>query len=89
MVFWKNSKTAVKVNSPYSQTQNKISEAAKQLVQNTTHPTEVAKAILEAATSDTPDFRYLVGKDTTMILEARKNMSDREFQNLIKKQFDL
>ena len=53
------------------------------------HPSEVAKAILEAVTSDTPDFRYLVGKDATMLIEARKNMSDREFQNLIKKQSNL
>jgi len=56
------------------------------VTQNTTHPSEVA-AILESVTSDTPDFRYLVGKDATMILEARKNMSDREFQSLIKRQY--
>ena len=31
------------------------------------------------------DFRYVIGKDAAMILEARKNMSDREFQNLLKK----
>ena len=53
------------------------------------HPSEVAKAILEAVTSDNPDFRYLVGKDVAMTMEARKNMSDVEFQDLIKKQFDI
>jgi hypothetical protein len=53
------------------------------------HPSEVAKVILEAVTSDNPKFRYLVGKDATMTMEARKNMSDREFQDLIKKQFNL
>ena len=57
------------------------------MAQNTIHPSEVAKAILEAVTSDNPDFRYVVGKDATMIIEARKNMLDREFQNLIKKQY--
>ena len=50
------------------------------------HPSEVAKVILQAITSDDPDFRFLVGNDTTMVIEARKNMSDREFRNLIKKQ---
>ena len=83
--FLKNLKTAVKANSPYSQIENKMSEAVKQVTQNTIHPSDVAKAILEAVTSDTPDFRYVVGKDGTMIIEARKNMSEREFQNLIKK----
>jgi hypothetical protein len=64
------------------------------MAQNTTHPSEVAKVILEAVTSDNPDFRYVVGKDAATILEAtileaRKNMFDREFQNLIKKQSNL
>jgi hypothetical protein len=59
------------------------------MAQNTTHPSEVAKVILEAVTSDNPDFRYVVGKDAATILEARKNMFDREFQNLIKKQSSL
>ena len=81
--FLKNLKTAVKANSQYSQIENKMSEAVKQVTQNTIHPSDVAKAILEAVTSDTPDFRYVVGKDGTMIIEARKNMSDRVLIYLI------
>ena len=27
------------------------------------HPSEVGKVILQAVTSDNPDFRYVVGKD--------------------------
>ena len=38
-------------------------EAVKQVIENTILPSDVAKAILEAVTSDTPDFRYVVGKD--------------------------
>ena len=45
--------------------------------------------ILQAVMADNPDFRYVVGKDAAMILEAKRNMSDREFQNLLKKQFNL
>ena len=67
----------------------KISESLKQIAQNGLHPSEVAKAILEAITSNNPDFRYAVGEDATMAIEARKNMSDREFGNSIKKQFNL
>jgi hypothetical protein len=52
-------------------------------------PSEVAKEILEAVTSDNPAFRYVVGKDATMSVEAKKNMSEVEFQDLIKKQFSL
>jgi hypothetical protein len=57
--------------------------------QNTLHPSEVAKVILQAVLSDNRDFRYVVGKDATMILEARRNMSDREFVSFIKKQLNL
>ncbi|HET7284297.1 MAG TPA: hypothetical protein VFI70_06380 [Nitrososphaeraceae archaeon] len=47
------------------------------------------KQILEAITSDNPEFWYPVGKDATMTVEARKNMSNREFQDLIRQQFNL
>jgi hypothetical protein len=67
----------------------KISESLKRTVQNAMRPSEVAKAILEAITSDNPEFRYLVGTDAAMTIEARKNMSDREFQDLIRQQFNL
>ena len=49
----------------------------------------VAKMILQAIMADNPDFRHVVGKDAAMMLEERKNMSDVEFQNLIKKQINL
>jgi NAD(P)-dependent dehydrogenase (short-subunit alcohol dehydrogenase family) len=87
--FLKNLKMVSKANSPYGPIQNSMSEYFKQWAQNLTHPSEVAKAILQAVTSDNPDFRYVVGKDAMMTLESRKSMSDREFYNLIKKQINL
>ena len=91
--FWKNLKIATKESdpnsSPYRQIENNMSEALKQMVQNTTPSSEVAKVILQAVTLDNPDFRYVIGKDAAMIIEARRNMSDREFENLMKKQFNL
>ena len=53
------------------------------------HPSEVAKTILDAVTSDNPHLRYVVGNDASKTLEARKNMSDMEFGNLIKDQFKI
>jgi short-subunit dehydrogenase len=91
--FWKNIKTANKAssnpNSPYAQLANNMSEAFKKIEQNAIHPSEVAKVILDAVTSDDPQLRYLVGNDAAMLMEARKNMSDREFRSLIKKQFEI
>jgi hypothetical protein len=74
-------------DSSYIQLANNILETFK-LEQNI-YPSEVAKVILQAVTSASPDFRYVVGKDAATILEARRNMSDREFQSLLKRQFNL
>jgi DNA-binding MarR family transcriptional regulator len=63
-----------------------MSEYFKQWAQNTIRPSEVAKVILQAVTSDNPDFRYVLGKDAAMMLETRRSMSDREFQDLIRQQ---
>jgi short-subunit dehydrogenase len=91
--FLKNLKIATKMSdpldSPYRSMQSSMSEYFKQWAQNTIHPSEVAKVILQAVTSDNPDFRYVVGKDAAMIIEARRSMSDREFQDLITQQFNL
>jgi short-subunit dehydrogenase len=96
--FWKNWRMAAKASnssdnnndySLYRQIENNMLESFKQMEQNAIHPSEVAKMILQAVTTDNPDFRYVIGKDAATILETRKRMSDREFQDLLKKQFDL
>ena len=83
------SKTSVPLNSPYGSIQSCMSEYFKQWAQNLTYPSEVAKAILQAVTLDNIDCRYVVGKDTIAALGSRRNMSDREFHDLIKKQINL
>jgi hypothetical protein len=83
------SNTSDPLNSPYRSIKNRMSEYFKQWAQNLTHPSEVAKVILQAVTSDNPDFRYTVGKDAATILETRRSMSDKQFQILIKKQINL
>ena len=83
------SKASDPSNSPYGSIQNSISEYFKQWLQSAIHPSEVAKTILQAVTSDNPDFRYVVGKDAMMALESKRSMSDMEFQDRIKKQINL
>jgi NAD(P)-dependent dehydrogenase (short-subunit alcohol dehydrogenase family) len=89
--FLKSSRApkASDLNSSYRSIENKISESFKQWSQNLMHPSEVAKVVLEAVTSDNPDLRYTIGKDASTMIERRKNMSDREFHDMINKQFDL
>ena len=69
--------------------QRSMSEFFEQWSQNLTHPSEVAKAILKSVTSESPDLRYTVGTDAVETLESRKSMSDKEFQNMIKKQINI
>jgi NAD(P)-dependent dehydrogenase (short-subunit alcohol dehydrogenase family) len=83
------SKTSDPLNSQYSSMRSNILEYFKQWAQNLAHPSEVAKVILQAVTSDKPEFRYTVGEDAAMTLESRRNMSDREFHNMMKKQINL
>lgn len=93
--FWKNMKSAEKSsnltdgNSPYVSMISNMSAALKQMEQSSIPPSEVANVIVSAVTTDNPDFRYVVGKDAIMTLEAKGNMSDVEFKRLIKKQLNL
>ena len=83
------SNTPDPLNSPYGSMRRSMSEFFEQWSQNLTHPSEVAKAILKSVTSESPDLRYTVGTDAVETLESRKSMSDKEFQNMIKKQINI
>jgi NAD(P)-dependent dehydrogenase (short-subunit alcohol dehydrogenase family) len=90
--FWKSIKIAngaTSPNSPYTQLADNMSKTFKKMEENAMHPSEVAKTILDVVTSDDPQLRYVVGNDATKIIEARKNISDKEFGNLIKDQFKI
>jgi hypothetical protein len=83
-----SSKRSDRSDSPHSSIQTSMSEYFKQWAYNLIYPSEVPKAILQAVTSDNPDLWYAVGKDAIATLESR-SMSDREFQDMIKKQIKL
>lgn len=90
--FWKSIKIAngaTSPNSPYTQLADNMSKTFKKMEENAMRPSEVAKTILNVVTSDDPQLRYVVGNDATKIIEARQNMSDKEFGNLIKDQFKI
>jgi NAD(P)-dependent dehydrogenase (short-subunit alcohol dehydrogenase family) len=90
--FWKNIKIAKpssNTNSPYAQFMSQTMKAYSEMEQNAMNISEVTKTILDAVTSDNPQLRYLVGEDATKAIEAKKNMSDKEFGDLMKKQFGM
>ena len=73
--------------SPYQPITQKIFEAFLSLIQYAFPAKIVADVILEAITSDNPKIRYVVGDDAKSITEAKKRLSDKEFENWVKEGF--
>lgn len=59
-------------DSQYKQIENNLLELFNHMIPNTTHPSEVAKTILQAVMSDNPDFRYVVGKRCCHAIRSKK-----------------
>ena len=76
-------KRALDPQSPYSELVKKVSAKIGSDHKNATQPEEVAKAIVDAISTERPEFRYVVGNDAVSLSEARKNMSFSEFQKMI------
>jgi NAD(P)-dependent dehydrogenase (short-subunit alcohol dehydrogenase family) len=75
-------------NSPYSQIIQKMSTSFEHMLNNASSPDLVAKVVLQAVTSENPSLsRYLAGSDVERWIEAKRNMSDDEFYNMIKQSF--
>jgi NAD(P)-dependent dehydrogenase (short-subunit alcohol dehydrogenase family) len=74
-------------SSPYLPKLQTLQKAWGPIFDKGTPPEEVAKAILKAVTSENPEIRYVVGNDAVQLMEAKKRMSDLEFESLIKQQF--
>jgi NAD(P)-dependent dehydrogenase (short-subunit alcohol dehydrogenase family) len=74
-------------DSPYTQMMQNLFEQYKQIQEQYQIPAEeVAKVILNAAIVDNPNQRYLVGKYSEMMKEAKVTMSDIECRNMMKRQ---
>jgi NAD(P)-dependent dehydrogenase (short-subunit alcohol dehydrogenase family) len=83
---------ALDPKSPYFPLMQKVKNYFKSMMENASSsspPEEVAKVILQAITSENPQLRYTVGNDAAAIIEARMNMSDKEFRKMVIQNFSL
>jgi NAD(P)-dependent dehydrogenase (short-subunit alcohol dehydrogenase family) len=71
-------------NSPYTQITQKMASSFEGMMKNASSPELVANIVLEAVTNDNPNLRYLAGKDAETWLNAKRNMSDKEFYKMMK-----
>jgi NAD(P)-dependent dehydrogenase (short-subunit alcohol dehydrogenase family) len=86
----KNSKTAKDFDlnkSPYAKMVQQVFQGFESIgATYSSHPSKVAQTILSIINSPNPELRNPVGKDAAMTIESRRNMSDKEFHDSIKKQ---
>ena len=71
------------ISSPYAEVTEKRVSALRPRIEKGLSPTKVAKVILDAAMSDNPEARYLVGQDALKTIERRNNSSDDQFSRFI------
>lgn len=79
-------KKTTKQDSPYKDITEKVMNGLLMMSEMGTPPQEVAKTIVKAVSSESPLPRYPVGNDAIMFLEARRDKTDIEFENYIKKE---
>jgi NAD(P)-dependent dehydrogenase (short-subunit alcohol dehydrogenase family) len=79
-------KNSTKSDSVYREMTDKVMKGLLLMSEMGTPPQEVAKTIIKAIVSENPLPRYPVGNDANMFLEAKKEKTDIEFENYIKKE---
>ena len=67
-------------NSQYTEVMQKLTASFEKMFQGGSSPDVVAKVVLKAATSGNPSPKYLAGKDIETWMEAKRSISDEEFQ---------
>lgn len=78
--FMSSTKKSMKPDSVYKDITNKVIMGISMMAEMGTSPQEVAKTIIKAIKSENPLFRYIVGNDAVMFLEAKKAKTDLEFE---------
>lgn len=71
-------------DSQYSKMMEKMAGRMEEMRRNSSSPELVANIVLKAVTSKNPNLRYLAGKDVEQWIKQKKNMSDKEFFNMIR-----
>ena len=86
--FMKNMQLAKKseLDTVYRYITVKVVSGVKMMAEMGTNPKVVADTIVKAITDEKPLPRYIVGNDASMFLEAKKNKTDIEFENYLKKE---
>jgi len=84
--FMSSTKKSLKSDSAYRDITNKVIAGITMMSEMGTPAKEVATTIIKAIKSENPLPRYVVGNDAIMFLEAKKNKTDLEFENYIKKE---
>ena len=89
VVINNNNTTNSTKTSLYSPLTQKLIKGFEPILESSSSslPSDVAKVIYQAIDSDNRQVRYLVGKDAVSIINARQNLSDKEFENWIKERF--
>ena len=73
-------------DTAYRDITTKVVSGIKMMAEMGTPAKEVADAIVKSIKDDKPLPRYIVGNDALMFLEAKKNKTDIEFENYLKKE---
>ena len=73
-------------DTAYRDITSKVVSGVRMMAEMGTHPKEVADAVVKSIKDDKPLPRYIVGNDASMFLEAKKNKTDIEFENYLKKE---
>jgi len=73
-------------DTAYRDITSRVVSGVKMMAEMGTPPKEVADAVVKSIKDDKPLPRYIVGNDASMFLEARKNKTDIEFENYLKKE---
>ncbi|HEY9385401.1 MAG TPA: SDR family oxidoreductase [Nitrososphaeraceae archaeon] len=71
-------------NSAYSQIMQKMATGFEEMMKNSSSPDLVAEVVLDAATSENPNLRYLAGNDVETWLGGKRKMADEEFYKMMK-----
>lgn len=67
----------------------KFNDAAEKVMKNAEGPDVVAKVIYKAATDNSSQMRYAVGKPGPMLLRLRKALSDKLYFLMVRKSYNL
>jgi NAD(P)-dependent dehydrogenase (short-subunit alcohol dehydrogenase family) len=78
---------ATRPDSPYARFMSGLQAAAAHMVQDAIPAQEVAEVIAQVVRADSPQIRYVIGKDAQAMIEAKKSMGDKEFEKLVASRF--